>query len=720
MVLPCLETLQNFANQWKRVEFKAPYTSIVGPTMSGKTRLLMELAHHTCVVYICLRPANSTGQPPCSELAQDMVPLAEQKKDMNILYLSFLTAIFKTVTKFFSKKKTAAQPVVKQLQEWTNYSFQKNNTPKTKFNASVLIALDEASNLIDPIDKTHNVSYFCLFCRALSEIPKDKGIFSVFTDTNSRVANFSPSSTQDPSARGHELGYELFAPMYKISTLDLFADDVNKPPKDFRELESPARLFNYGCPFYGLYFKGATAKGTPDPIGKTAMIAGAKLLGLSKPPTLQELTLARCFALLGSMIQTRLSSHSPINSTLVSSHAAHCVFIDSTREMVLSDYPPQFVYAAAANAYLVNKDACWVKCIKELAIAVQKGLVALGDAGEMATRIILIRAMQKTQQRIGSKEKSIPGGSSVRLVDFLETLTGKPRENMLRGLHTEKDKNKSQLLDRGRIFFNHLSRIEYTPDASDLMNFLYRGVAVQCKRGQRGLDELFTIYLEPTPGVEPPKLDLKNITFCGVQTKNQSSPLEWKDSFKWSKSYTEIEGIDRLNPYLILLFNLRGKPDSTIADWISPSVEFDKTRVYYQFFGLEQIQCLTPEMRSALNQLIYAIPEDFLKIHDRDDEITEKWIKHLSPIFYSRKNRETRLSGKRRRSSAHSDASAKAEAKCILQKQAGPAKIDSLGRNNRVPKQAQHKKKLSMKQTSGANDQPNGAKPSEPVIAIFR
>jgi hypothetical protein len=71
------------------------------------------------------------------------------------------------------------------------------------------------------------------------------------------------------------------------------------------------------------------------------------------------------------------------------------------------------VYAAAANAFLVNKDACWVKCIKELAIAVQKVLVAAEEAEEMATRIILIRAMQQTQQNSAKKGKVIPYGTPV-------------------------------------------------------------------------------------------------------------------------------------------------------------------------------------------------------------------------------------------------------------------------------------------------------------------
>jgi hypothetical protein len=50
------------ASQWlcRRMEFMAPYTTLIGPSMCGKTRLLIELAQIICVPYICLRPRNST------------------------------------------------------------------------------------------------------------------------------------------------------------------------------------------------------------------------------------------------------------------------------------------------------------------------------------------------------------------------------------------------------------------------------------------------------------------------------------------------------------------------------------------------------------------------------------------------------------------------------------------------------------------------------------
>ncbi|KAA1083825.1 hypothetical protein PGT21_008160 [Puccinia graminis f. sp. tritici] len=189
----------------------------------------------------------------------------------------------------------------------------------------------------------------------------------------------------------------------------------------------------------------------------TLLIAETKLL-LNSRSASSELSEPQCFAilLLGSLIQTRLTLHSPINSELVASHAAHCMFIDSTRELIVNNYPPQFVYASAANPVLASNEMYWIKCVNVLTSAVQKGLVALGDAGEMATRLILIHAIPCDTTNM------IRNGYSVQLEDFLHTLSGKDPRKMEFGYKYNKtqplgEDNKTQLLDKGQIFFNHFA-----------------------------------------------------------------------------------------------------------------------------------------------------------------------------------------------------------------------------------------------------------------------
>ncbi|KAA1089354.1 hypothetical protein PGT21_015308 [Puccinia graminis f. sp. tritici] len=496
----------------------------------------------------------------------------------------------------------------------------------------VLLAIDKASNLIDPIDTELEIPYFCVLRQALSEIPSANAVFGVFTNTTLRLANFNPSPSQDRSSRHHGFGHKLFEPIYKISSLDVFIPKA--PPSSWNELLSPERLFSYGCPFYGLYFKEIVKEKPEMPVETTSLIAETKLL-LNSPLAPSGLSESQCFAILGSLIQTRLTLHLPINLELVASQAAHCMFIDSARELIVSEYPLQFVYASVANRVLASNETYWIKCINVLTSAVQKGLVALGDTGEMVTRLIMLHAMQNTPAIPCNTTNMIRNGYSVRLEDFLHTLSGRDPRKMEFGYKDNKTQslgkdNKTQLLDKGRIFFNHFAQISYTPSAADFLELLYRGVAVQCKSRQPGLDELFPIYLAPTS--ESPELDHRNITFCGVQTKNQTGYVDWKQSPNWSKSYANIEGIE--NPYLILLFSLR-TINHCVTPWTDPTSN-DTGRVSYQFLGLDKINCLTPNIRSALEQLISAIPDDLLELHDQPDEPTKQWVKQLNPVFYPR------------------------------------------------------------------------------------
>ncbi|KAA1104661.1 hypothetical protein PGT21_029374 [Puccinia graminis f. sp. tritici] len=697
ILIPTLATLHNYVVEWKTNLYRAPYTSIVGATMSGKTRLVIELAKHVCVVYICLRPLKSTGQPPRSELANSMLPDQAVKVDLQERYARLLTAIFRVVASFFSKPDRQDKLIKDQLDAWNKYSLQLDDTPvqfacdvqeemkmlaeqsnwdnsatrirvlqaaAKKMNQSVpstnqegvaqlkvLLAIDEARNLVEQTDD-EEVSYFRLFRWVLAELPISGGFFSVFTDTTSRLANFSPALDDDPSARPDGHGAELFEPIYQIPSLDLFVPAL---PKTWRELLSPGRLLTYGGPFYGLYYEHATKKGGANQLENTLCIAGLKLLCRSKFPTSKMLTQSQIFALLGSVIHTRLYNKSSIHTDLVSSHAAHCMFIDPTREFIISDYPSQFPYASAASAFLARSHCNWDRCINVLALAVQNGLLANGDAGEMATRLILIYAMQQTIILDSGNEFTIKQGHSVRLRDFLNTLTGKNPKEIRLG--TKSPEGRKRLLDEGRIFFNHFTRIGYTPSAKELMEFLHEGLAVQCKPGQHGLDDLFTIYL--TPESDPDhELDHKNITFCGVQTKNQEGSVKWKESCNWCKSFAGIEDVD--NPYLILLFSLKAKSQESPGPWKEPDDKDDTGRVHFQFLGLDKIACLSDKMRIAFRKLITAVPEDLSKLHDLRSVHTRDWIGNVTrhyhktlPLVPSQK--PAQKSNKRTRSSDHTN-----------------------------------------------------------------
>ncbi|POV99584.1 hypothetical protein PSHT_13433 [Puccinia striiformis] len=390
IVIPTLETLQLYATQWREDAYKAPYTSIISPTMSGKTRLLKELAKHVCVVYVCLRKDGSTCQPPRSHLARHFIP-EEPKLNMIRHYSHLLIAILNTVSDFFSQPDRRTKSLKDLLFEWFDYSFQMDNTPKSEFNLKVEKELKERSQ--QPDRSYRQTTPDSILSRVSSGFIGNtflNGVLQRLHRYDLRIANFNPALDRDPCSRFHSRGVGLFTPIYKISAFDAFVS------------QRKAQL-------------GELKKTPEDAVQATAMIAEAKLLFKTQSASPGKLSSPQCFAILGSIIQTRVSLHAPINSELVASHAAHCVYIDAKRKMIVSDYPPQFVYASAANRVLASDDKRWIECIDALADAVKKGLVASGDAGEMATRLILIRAMQKTKPIAHKNHRFDPNRYSVQL-----------------------------------------------------------------------------------------------------------------------------------------------------------------------------------------------------------------------------------------------------------------------------------------------------------------
>ncbi|KAI7944315.1 hypothetical protein MJO28_011843 [Puccinia striiformis f. sp. tritici] len=141
IVKPALETLQTYQKQWDPARYQALYTSIIAPTMSGTTRLLIELAKEVCVVYICLGPPRSIGQPPRSRIALMMLPNTEDEFDLLNHYTYLLAVIFKAVTEFFGLPEIRSRNREEKLAAWFEYSFQIDERKQHKFAMEVKEAM---------------------------------------------------------------------------------------------------------------------------------------------------------------------------------------------------------------------------------------------------------------------------------------------------------------------------------------------------------------------------------------------------------------------------------------------------------------------------------------------------------------------------------------------------------------------------------------------------
>ncbi|WAQ81433.1 hypothetical protein PtA15_1A774 [Puccinia triticina] len=585
IVKPILKSLSNYAEEWVSTKYLAPYTALVGPSMCGKTRLLMELSKSICVVYISLRPRGSTGEPPRSVLADEFQLCHKSVYELVAHYYRLLAAIFDVVAEFFSRQY-AGREEEDRLLEWYTYNHEfggyltsrvghtMEELGKNEWSASaaltkkieklerstrfiknpklkVMLAFDEARALVDQQTReAESLLYFDVLRRVLSEVPSNLGFFAILADRSLTMADYYPNLRTEFGAP--TLGpKELYEPIYAISTFD--SKVPPSPPTTWDELLSPPRLFSYGTPFFRIYAEGAEKKGIPYyRIATTVQqMALNKLLAMPRPS--QELSESNVFALLGCTIQPPMHKAGKINSELVSSHMAQCLYLSPPSARVISEYPSQFTLSMAANQYLASEDCRLVSCIKTLTVFTREGLISTENSGELAARIILLRAMQQAMSTspITTNQTHIPYGCSVRLVDFLEALTGIKEADL--------------------------------------------------------------------------KLDMNDhVSFCGVTVKNESFSFKLEGP-EWNSQSAGVK-LDDSIPYLFILLSFK----TTGTNYTLPPIPQRGSLILH---GLDSIKCLTPEISGALEELISVCPD--IREFMGNTPATRRFIESIRPGVYS-------------------------------------------------------------------------------------
>ncbi|WAQ87651.1 hypothetical protein PtA15_8A557 [Puccinia triticina] len=700
IVAPTLKTLINYVKLWESEIYLAPYTCLIGPTMIGKSRLLQKIAEEVCVLYICLRPEGSTGEPKRSLLATNMLP--ESSADYEVYYVRVIAALLLVTVRFFQSKQSKDSK--EKYEEWNKHQttahFRRDvlvelenseqitskttaaqhlvtavNAVQAVFSKvpglKVLLAIDEASSMLQtPTEPKGNVtSWFRLFRRALSTIQEGAGIFAILVDTTSRVSNFLPIDREDRSSRA--LGprgkpRKLFAPIYMIRTFDLLAPP--RSPLSWDQLFSSDRLCKYGVPFFDIYLADSLELGRAisydAAIPSIVHFALKKLLCSEDITDTITLTAARALALLGPTVGVPLHGQAHLNVELTASHAAHVGYLDPTREYQHSFYPSQPIYALAANNHLHQYETLLVSCIKSLTSILCQGNIGTGDAGECASRIILLCAMNKTLADMDSDrttKATTQSNKRAKTVDrrntnnhptvhadsrspwkpvpvekFLETLTGLPANDLLLG--SINDTHKKKLLGQGMMFWNHFHFALSTPTVESLMKCIERGAAIQCHSQQPGIDHVLPIYLKD----ETVEMDQTQMTFCGIQVKNRENDSTVSTSAQEMTHKKTMINTNTKNPYLVLHFSLRhkGPPKKSSSNVKTPQncsgnvktpqdYQLTKTgtrgkqknrdpqQASLVFYGLDSFPFLSAQVKNALQELVN-VRTDLVSRHAED------------------------------------------------------------------------------------------------------
>jgi hypothetical protein len=412
------------------------------------------------------------------------------------------------------------------------------------------------------------------------------------------------------------------------------------PPQNWNDLFRSDRLCSYGVPFFSIYLNDLIAEhGTfslEEAIPGIASFALEKLLCSEKITGSLEITDARALALLGPTIGVPLHGQSHLNVDLTASHAAHCGYLDLTRESQHSFYPSQPIYALAANDFLRKNESVLICCIKSLSSVVSQGDVDKGELGELTSIIILLCAMNTAAAEVKNEEMKAahrsnnPNTSPVILTTFpspvpvskfLQTLTGRPANQLPLGKIS--DDQKKNLLG-GMMFWNHFLHCSSTPSLGSLMEGLERGLAIQCQHSQPAFNQILPIYLNDE---STDKLKKENLTFCGIQVKNREKDdtlATTQGTMTREKANIET---DPNNPYLALHFSLRSKAPQEEVDNIQlRSSERVKgtQQAFLVFHGLQAFSFLSPELRAALGELL-SIPTDLVSRH-KEAALGKKYV----------------------------------------------------------------------------------------------
>lgn len=372
-------------------KYIGPYLTMFNGSMIGKSRLLVAAAQTMYSLVLCLRPLSSSNETPKRSPHADYLEKPTQRHE--IFYFTYLLAWIAEFSNWYrdeadsstpkpqakpkSKAKPKTEAKARTPADWQQHVQSDTVQGRVKESAQrrlrdsdfslpagsnslplFSVFLDEARCLVvrDTSD-LDSPTRFRLFRRALAKfrapLPQ---VFAVFTDTLSRLTDFAPPVTEDPSGRHFGSTKEtpapklLFEPFFELKSFDAFAPALPAADADHAQLVQqlqPSVLYRYGRCAWGAYLDSGMS--TED-LRNTAMrklMCGAKTLG-----DLDRDKARRRFAelaILASRLCLEVVPGRGAAAELIGGHMAVCVGISKDRNYVFQAYPSEPVLADAAR-----------------------------------------------------------------------------------------------------------------------------------------------------------------------------------------------------------------------------------------------------------------------------------------------------------------------------------------------------------------------------------
>ena len=552
---------------------------------TGKTRLIRELANvaDVLVIYVCLRPIDSSGFPPRSIVADRLLQKFEQQNAADhtslgcrINYLAFFLACLEIIKINNDNDKqpfNSALTFEPQNSQWNEivekwdehiaklshefnsetitlptfearmreklFAVMKEGYPKEKM---LVFAFDEARNLIRA---NHEYQFFELR-RALRCFPDsndldlanlDKkmcNVMGVFLDTSSKITNFIPQyqSEPDPSARSAEDGISVFKPFLMHGYWDLEKVKVPQELKDTFIIDNICRL---GRPLW-LALRDSVTK-EPN-LNSLITFAQTKLCCNSLTSHQREKKEKKPIelGLLSQLVAFEIVPLSIVAHDLVASLMATCVNINESKPCTIDIVTPSEPCLTVAASYCVFVQKKFSIVLEEFVDFLKNGWVPGGPRGEIVAQLLYVASWNNFEAALSQSYHNCVKFQSVR--EFLRRLFGRGKLDDIVEYYGSTNSTFKQFarLMNGRVCCSRFVKVSSIVRRDDLHNIFLSGCGIALKEYCPHFDLLIPILLPTESEVE--ELDKEenlhfdptqplNFSCIGIQIKNFQSCTDY-------------------------------------------------------------------------------------------------------------------------------------------------------------------------------------------------
>ncbi|KAI3659652.1 hypothetical protein MP638_004387 [Amoeboaphelidium occidentale] len=648
----------------------SPYCSLVQSSGCGKSRFLREVGKKAFVFFVCLRDSKSvvSTYPPRSACADYLLP-PETKEIEKTYYLNFFLACLAYLEQHLKENefeyKEALEPRRNINPEepgpsssgdskiWSKFIDRQFETPSSinqstvmggafwdkvgehlkkaqasqdskqiidgfallcKYKVPVLFAFDEARALLRHAksanssgDQVENL--FRIVRRDLALFANSEGqpiVTAIFTDTNSKVANFSGPDRLDPSYRigasfklkepkwllpgwssaprdlweTHKESYAHFfrpAASGAVKPVEdsMDTDSLDSPattPIEFANTEAPQssatnaavavdQLLRYyysiGRPLWYSFIQGyekrLAAVGRPLKAYEYEDIVSTARMKLASNDLKKKVTDARSIlAVLNCRLCFSISGSSIVASQLVSDGMALNVYTGNNREFLTIGYPFEPMLVNASVYWMNNARISYLDQVKVLVDSLMEGQVLYGYKGELMSRLLLTWAFDCAVQKhiTTEKEELFIDLYAVTVRQFLLSLYG---EDAIKALEVSchmtdvtdaRKKNLDSLLN-GYVRIGKWIKLDAAPKNDKASYYFSLGAALMTTEQQPGCDKLIPVYLK----------DRNAFTWIHIEDKNCKKTKNGLQH-AMQTSFKSVFDEDPENPYLMLFIQL--------------------------------------------------------------------------------------------------------------------------------------------------------------------